>query len=172
MATGVAGAVGSVAFDMAVGGVAGKVARGAGKAVSSGLKAVAHEEHNFETLSHFVSTANVRTPKNKAVFYSGEGGRDYATLFAFDKGMYTLEMTPGGKYLDSLNLFNPNNSYGFTTDQDKLLWGNLSGKYAKEASGTVNAFLRNPSAESIFKTVEFPALVENKIVVEIKITNF
>ena len=172
MATGVAGAVGSVAFDMAVGGVAGKVARGAGKAVSSGLKAVAHEEHNFETLSHFVSTANVRTPKNKAVFYSGEGGRDYATLFAFDKGMYTLEMTPGGKYLDSLRLFDYKDHYGMTEGQVRDLWKIISHRYASQTSGNVTAVLNKPELNSIFNTVEYPTLVENKLVFNINIIRF
>lgn len=50
-----------------------------------------------------VRNIDVTTLENQAVFYSGDFGanRARAEMFARETGRLTLEMTPGGKYLDT-----------------------------------------------------------------------
>ena len=50
----------------------------------------------------------------------------------------TLEQTAGGKYLDSLDLFNPKN--GLTGNQAAEVWNIASKRFADGASGNVNVF--------------------------------
>lgn len=102
---------------------------------------------------------DVSTARNGAVFYSGGGNRELAEAFARQNGRTTLEMTPGGQFLDDLQLFGPNSP--LTPDQATQVWSRLSQRFAAEASGNATGFVRGARAEGIFNTVEFPALRTN-----------
>jgi hypothetical protein len=95
------------------------------------------------------------------VFYSGTGNRALAEQFAIANGKTTLEMTPGGGWLDQQQLFNPATS-PLSSDQAAQVWSQLSQRYAAGASGTAVGFVNGANAGSIFNTVEFPALLNNK----------
>lgn len=71
-------------------------------------------------------------------------------------------MTPGGQYLDSLELFK---SYPY----EKAIrpWEVLSGRFAQGASGRVAVFVENASPSSIFNRIENPILEANPNVTEI-----
>jgi len=118
----------------------------------------------FEYYKNLVEKLNVSTGKNQAVFYSGPGNRDLAEQFAKANSKMTLEMTPGGKYLDGLKLFEE--SSPLTGDQARQVWARLSQRYAQQASGNAYAFVNGARPGSIFNTVEYPALQINP-----KITN-
>src|SRR5665647_830563 len=63
---------------------------------------------NQEATSYYlelVEKLDVTTAIGKSVFYSGPGNRKLAELFAIAEDKTTLEMTPGGKFLDDLKLF-------------------------------------------------------------------
>ncbi|MDD2402727.1 MAG: hypothetical protein PHD60_11110, partial [Clostridia bacterium] len=123
----------------------------------------------------------VSTGRNQALFYSGgkrvstrindkgfvaarEGAESYATRTS----KTTLEMTPGGKWLDDLKLFE-NPEIELTPKQSMEVWSRLSERYAQQASGAVTAFSKSARPLSIFNTVELPALRSNTNITHINI---
>jgi len=58
--------------------------------------------------------------------------------FAKMNGKTTLEMTPGGAYLDNLKLFSKNSP--LTTEEATNVWARLSARYAQNASGNIYGF--------------------------------
>ena len=82
-----------------------------------------------------------------------------AEAFALSNGKMTLEMTPGGKYFDDLDLFGK--SSPLTRDQALEVWEILSIRYAKAASGNVYGIVGGSNPESIFNTIEYKALQQN-----------
>ncbi|MFV1991981.1 MAG: polymorphic toxin type 46 domain-containing protein, partial [Acidimicrobiales bacterium] len=103
-----------------------------------------------------VESLNVATGKNSAVFYSGPGNRALAESFTSGTGRATLEITPGGRWLDQQTLFKR-----LPGDQALKPWLRLSERYAEEASGAVNAYVRGARPGNVFNTVEFPTLRKN-----------
>lgn len=102
---------------------------------------------------------DVSTARNGAVFYSGRGNRELAEAFASQNVRTTLEMTPGGRFLDDLDLFGANSPL---TDTEALqVWSRLSQRFAAEASGNATGFVRGARSNGIFNSVEFPALRAN-----------
>ena len=140
-----------------------------GESRKGGSSTFKSNEDAMKYYSNLVEKLNVKTGKNQAVFYSGPGNRQLAEQFAKENGKLTLEMTPGGKYLDNLKLFDSNSP--LTGDQAAEIWGKLSKLYAKNASGTAFGFTQGSRTGSIFNTVEYPALVGNKNIVNV-ITEF
>jgi len=73
-------------------------------------------------------------------------------------GKFTIEMTPGGKWLNGLDLFGANSPV--TRPQATALWNAASEQFASGASGGVNAFSRgttfNPN--SAFYNIELTIL--------------
>jgi Flp pilus assembly pilin Flp len=106
-----------------------------------------------------VETLDVGTPRNGAVFYSGRGQRLLAEEFAATNGRSTLEMTPGGRWLDERGLFGPNSP--LTQEQATAVWSRLSERFAQEASGNAVGFVQGARPQGIFNKVEFPALLKN-----------
>jgi hypothetical protein len=111
-----------------------------------------------------VDELDVSSHPNGAVFYSGRGNRELAEGFANQTGKTTLEMTPGGRWLDAQNLFGPNSP--FTPNEAVEIWSRLSQRFASEASGNVVGFVSGSGSGSIFNSVEFPSLRNNP-----KVTN-
>ena len=85
--------------------------------------------------------------------------RSGAEAFATANGKTTLEMTPGGSWLDSQNLFERAN--GLSEGQADAIWSVLSQRYAEGASGTAVGFVEGARPSGIFTTVEYPALLAN-----------
>ena len=106
-----------------------------------------------------VETLDVGTARNGAVFYSGRGQRALAEEFAAANGRTTLEMTPGGQWLDQQALFAPNSP--LTPEQATAVWSRLSQRFAEAASGNAVGFVQGARPGGIFNTVEFPQLVAN-----------
>jgi hypothetical protein len=107
---------------------------------------------------------DVSTSPNTAVFYSGDFGANRIKAEEFSRlfNKTTLEMTPGGGYLDNqhISLILP----------EKLSikpWQKLSERYAQSASGETYVFVRGAGAEGIFNTIELPALLKNPNVTNI-----
>ncbi len=95
---------------------------------------------SFDDLKKMAQTTlYFSTAKDGAVFWSGGRMKD-AQRWAFNIGKTTLEQTKGGKYLDSLDLFNPKN--GLTGSQAAEVWNIASKRFAEGASGIVHVFLQ------------------------------
>ncbi len=103
--------------------------------------------NNVDDYLRIVDGIDVSTPRNGAVFYSGRGNRELAEQFAAQNGRTTLEMTPGGRWLDQQELFGPNSP--LTSDEALQVWSRLSQRFADEASGNAVGFVRGARAESI-----------------------
>ena len=119
----------------------------------------------FERYVNEAYEVDVSTGANQAVFYSGKGNRALAEAFAKLNGKMTLEMTPGGRYFDNLDLFGKNSP--LTEEQALKVWEILSKRYAKSASGNVYGIVKGANPGSIFNTVEYQALKENPYVTNI-----
>ena len=152
-------------------------------------------EDRYAYLLDKAKTMDVSTPKNGAIFYAGRvktvNGEIYARQMAeryadqlFEsKGVrkYTLEKTPGGKWMDDLQLYKklPDGTFkyeslGLSKSQADNLWNTLSGRYADGASGAVTAFAKNVPDSikpiTVFYSTEFPKLrFENDMVTHINI---
>ena len=120
---------------------------------------------DYSTLAEKARNVDVSSSAHQAVFYSGEGNRAQAEGFAQLNGKTTLEMTPGGKYFESLKLFDPGSPV--TEDQALEIWKILSERYAKSASGNVYGFVKGSRPGSIFNTVEYQALQKNPYITNI-----
>ncbi|MCQ4168162.1 RHS repeat-associated core domain-containing protein [Hafnia paralvei] len=123
------------------------------------------EDQRLKYIQDTVEQLNVSTPENGAVFYSGKGAREDAEIFVQEHGKMTLESTPGGKWLDDLKLFE-DGVVGIKRNDALEIWKKTSRRYAENASGISIGILNSPRIESIFNTMEYPALRLNT-----KITN-
>jgi hypothetical protein len=113
----------------------------------------------FSSYMSAAQTLDVSTAENGSVFYSGAGNRALAEEFAVSNGRTTLEMTPGGSWLDAQGLFGP--SSPLTPSEATQVWSTLSGRFAAGASGNAVGFVEGARAGGIFNTIEFPALLDN-----------
>lgn len=95
----------------------------------------------FQELLSQIRKADFGTERNGAVFWSGfhEGNQTAAMAWAKANGKRTIEMTPGGQWLNNLDLYNNGNLSRLEVDN---LWRAASAQFARGASGKVNAFTR------------------------------
>lgn len=125
----------------------------------------AMSEGAFANYMRQAQTLDVATAESSAVFYSGQGNRALAEQFATANGRTTLEMTSGGRWLDQQQLFGPNSP--LTRDQAVQVWSTLSQRFATGASGNAVGFVNGARGGSIFNTVKYPALLNNRNVVNV-----
>lgn len=71
----------------------------------------------------------------------------------------SVESTKGGQYLEQTRMFDPNSP--FTHAQCHEVWHQACQKFAAAASGRVTIFASTVIPDSVFQTVELPALRAN-----------
>ncbi len=134
------------------------------RAVTSG------SDEAFNAIMRQVEQVDVNTQSSGTVFWSGyaQGNQAAAMKWAQATGRSTIEMTPGGRWLTSLNLYEPNSP--LTPSQTSAVWRRLSQRFAQGAQGEASAFLRGTTFEpdSTFYGTELPALYGNPRVPRIK----
>ncbi|GIF40567.1 hypothetical protein Axi01nite_48780 [Actinoplanes xinjiangensis] len=128
------------------------------------------QNSEFHRLMREVERADVRSPVDGANFYSGklEDGtrmREIAEKHTDGVTRVTLEQTPGGSRFDDMLLFEDRSP--IRSDQAEGVWARLSERYAEGAQGEVTAWSHNPRVNSIWNTVERPALDRNPAVTKI-----
>jgi len=131
-------------------------ATGTGELAAGGVAAA---DRSFAYYMQIVERLDVSTADNGAVFWSGQGNRAVAEEFAAANGRSTLEMTPGGSWLDGQNLFGPNSS--LTSDEASQVWARLSERFSESASGNTIGFVEGAQPGGIFNSVEYPTLLNN-----------
>lgn len=136
---------------------------GRGSAVRAGVAAGAPENPSFNSIMRQVEKVDVSTPRDGAVFWTGyeRGNQTAAMKWAAANGKYTIEMTPGGRWLNSLDLYGPNSL--LTRAQADAAWVRMSERFTEGASGHVNAFTRGTSYNpaSTFYNTELRGLRRN-----------
>ncbi len=115
-----------------------------------------HREITLRGYMEKVEQLDVGSAPSAATFWSGPGNRARAEAFARATGRTTLEMTPGGRYLENEALFKR-----LPADMAIQPWRRLSGRFAGSASGKANLFVNGARPGSVFRTVEEPALEAN-----------
>jgi|GEM_PF-420139 len=102
------------------------------------------------------------TPTDGYILWSGLGttGATQAEAYAMANGGTTLEMTPGGSWLNSMKLYDPATS-PFTRPQVNQIWGAVSQSAAEQASGQVRAVLGQVGPWSFYQKIEVPTLLTN-----------
>lgn len=117
----------------------------------------------FQRILSDIRSADFSAPRNGSVFWTGfrEGNQARAMTWAASRGKVTIEMTPGGKMLESLNLYGPN-SIVSVAEADHL-WRAASAKFARSASGQVTAFTSGAAFDraKVFYGLELPKLMAN-----------
>lgn len=101
-----------------------------------------------------LAARGVGTAADDAAFWSGRAGANRSAAEA--SGLTTLERTPAGRALDAQDLFSK-----LPYDEAIVPWENLSRQFAREASGTVNAWTGGASPTSVWSRIEKPTLMLN-----------
>jgi hypothetical protein len=123
------------------------------KSLSTAAEPGAGAPSLLERLQAGVENADVSTDPDKAMFYSGPGNRARALSYASEHGLQPIDLTPGGQWLESENAYD-----SLPTDEADALWARLSERYAEQASGEVNIFVRGANPQRIWATVEQPTI--------------
>jgi hypothetical protein len=122
----------------------------------------------FKGLLSDIRAADFSTPKNGAVFWTGfrEGNQARAMQWASQNGKLTIETTPGGRWLESLDLYGPNSRVSIAEADN--LWRAASAQYARGASGQINAFTVGAplNRANAYYGVELPKLTASPNVVQ------
>ncbi|GGN34102.1 hypothetical protein FHR83_006070 [Actinoplanes campanulatus] len=128
------------------------------------------QNSEFHRLMREVERADVRSPIDGANFYSGKDSagtpmRVYAEKHTDGVTSVTLEQTPGGARFDGMLLYEDGSP--IRNNQADNVWARLSERYADDAHGAVTAWAHEPRVNSIWNTVEKPALERNPEVTRI-----
>ncbi len=144
----------------AAGGVVGRTVKTALKsarqAARYGHGAAKKADGLFAATMRQVDALDFSTAANKAVFYSGPGNRARALGFAERTGATPIDLTPGGRYLSSLNLYGT-----LPGAQADAIWARASRAYTARASGQIHLFIRGARPDRLFNTMERPLIEAN-----------
>jgi len=119
-----------------------------------------------------VQALGLQTATDEALFWSGLGagktGVTGSQAYAAQAGGRTLEMTPGGKWLNDMNDLLYSRTSPFTPPEVNQIWRTVSRLFAEQASGQVRVLQGQVSPTSVFRTIESPALQANPRVLGIE----
>jgi hypothetical protein len=84
--------------------------------------------------------------------------------WAAENGKSTIEMTTGGQWLDSADLFGQTGPAPFSRQRAGIVWDKASRRFAEGVSGDVNAFTAGTATDlsKIFYGIELPTIRANR----------
>ncbi|MGC4000002.1 MAG: hypothetical protein QM767_22230 [Anaeromyxobacter sp.] len=102
----------------------------------------------------------VKTPRDSLWLWSGlRNGVQESQTFARTYGGMTLEMTPGGRWLNDMKLWGAESP--FTPVEASSIWNRVSRGACEQASGQVRAVLGQVSPRGAFMSEEMPTVLAN-----------
>ena len=125
------------------------------------------------TAEQVVSHANklgLKTPKDQLILWSGLGrgdeGKTLSQEYAKINGGVTLEMTPGGEWLDKMDLFEETSP--FSPQEATKIWARVSGLLASLASGQVRSLIGSVHPKSFYMSEELTELKSNPAILGVE----
>ena len=120
-----------------------------------------------EVIKH-AQSLGLRTGPDELLLWSGLGreGTLRSQAYALQNGGRTLEMTPGGQWLDSMDLYGANSP--FTQVEADHIWSEVSRSLAQQATGQVRVLQGSVRPTSIYRSIELPMLQANPAVTGIE----
>ncbi|MGA9628426.1 MAG: hypothetical protein WBQ42_00040 [Candidatus Rickettsiella isopodorum] len=133
---------------------------------STELSLPSFPKHPLEgwTAEQVVQHANqlgLKTERDQLLLWSGLGknGVELSQEYALAHGGTTLEMTPGGKWLNEMDLFGAGSSFSFA--EARKIWESVSMSTMRLASGQVRSFIGQVNPSSIYSQ-EIQELLQNE----------
>ena len=106
-----------------------------------------------DNVVRLVNELGLETPRDQLVLWSGLGrgneGIRLSQQYVAKHGGITLEMTPGGSWLNDLNA-----NFPFSMQESAYIWGEVSKLLTKNASGQVRSLLGQVRPQSIYASQE------------------
>ena len=116
-----------------------------------------------EVIAH-AERLGLETPRDSFIVWSGLGPGDTGIIrsqaYAAEHGGMTLEMTPGGRWLDSMDIIYGETS-PFTQLEARAIWASVSRSASAQAGGQVRALLGQVRPSSTYQMHELPTLLDN-----------
>lgn len=111
----------------------------------------------------YAISRGLNTAPDSLLLWSGFGvkGVKISKEFAKKNGYTTLEMTPGGAWLDKINLYRKNSP--FSKEERKYIFRRVSEEMIARASGQVNSIVGNVAPDSVYMAERKAALDNVKI---------
>jgi hypothetical protein len=144
------------------------VVLGGGRVVPNSTSLASTAAHPLEGLSpsnvvRLTNELGLSTPRDSLVLWSGFGdietGVRLSQTYAKANGGMTLEMTPGGRWLQEMDIYAANSP--FNRAETRQITMDVSQLVAEQASGQVRSVLGSVRPSSIYQTVELPTLQMN-----------
>jgi len=109
-----------------------------------------------------ISEGSFSAPKDRAVFWSGEGSRVAANEFVDEnrpEGWSRVEDTSAGRELDELIPFHEREELGISVEEYEEFWREASDRFSLSQEGDIKTFVENALEHRNFRGVEQDNLI-------------
>jgi hypothetical protein len=118
-----------------------------------------------EQVVQHVNDLGLKTQRDQLILWSGLGrgdaGISLSQQYALENGGITLELTPGGSWLNKMDLFGGNSP--FSRNQTLQIWSDVSTGMIQQASGQVRSLVGEVNPASIYRQEQAELFVNKNI---------